>query len=73
MTALVIWLAFIFGSFSVSAPTNRTIVTVLFVCVLSAASAIFLILELGQPFDGLMQIPSAPLRNALAPLGAPSG
>lgn len=70
MTALVLWLSFIFGSFAVSAPPNRTIVTVLFVCVFSASAAIFLILELGQPFDGLMQIPNIGLRDALAPLPA---
>jgi hypothetical protein len=35
---------------------------------LSASAALFLILEMGEPFAGLMQIPSAPLRNALAPL-----
>ncbi len=68
MTALILWLSFIFGSFAVSAPPNRTIVTVLFFCVFSASTAIFLILELGQPFDGLMQIPSIGLRDALAPL-----
>ena len=36
---------------------------------LTFASAIFLILELGHPFSGLMTISSAPLSNALAPLG----
>jgi hypothetical protein len=34
----------------------------------SASSAIFLILELSQPFTGLMMISSEPLRNALGPL-----
>ena len=33
---------------------------------------IFLILEMGRPFEGLMQISSAPLRNALQPLAAPA-
>jgi hypothetical protein len=32
---------------------------------LSAASAIFLIMELSRPFTGLMMISSVPLRNAL--------
>ena len=41
---------------------------VLFICVFSTSTAIFLILELGQPFDGLMQIPNAALRHALAAL-----
>ena len=39
-----------------------------FVLFCMVASAIYLILELGQPFDGLMQVPSTPLRNALPPL-----
>lgn len=65
---LVLWLCFIFGSFAMSADANATMLCVLFFCALSAASAIYLILELGQPFDGLMQVSSDPLRHALAPL-----
>jgi hypothetical protein len=41
----------------------------LFVCALSFSSAIFLILELDQPFEGLIQTSSAPLREALQRLG----
>jgi hypothetical protein len=41
-----------------------------FVFALSAAASLFLMLELSQPFTGLMQISSEPLRNALAPLGS---
>jgi len=40
----------------------------LFVCALSFACAIFLILELHNPFTALMGIPSATLRSALLPL-----
>ena len=40
------------------------------VIALSASAAFFLILELYRPFGGLMQIDSAPLRQALAPLGS---
>jgi hypothetical protein len=40
----------------------------LFVCALSFACAIFLILELDNPFTGLMGISSATLRSALLPL-----
>ena len=65
---LVLWLCFIFATFAMSSAPNATLLCVLFFCALSAASAIYLILELGQPFDGLMQVPSAPLRNALPPL-----
>lgn len=70
MIVLVLWLMFIFASFSMSGKANATLVIVLFICAFSAASAIYLILELGQPFDGLMQIPSDPLRLALEPLPA---
>lgn len=65
---LVLWLCFIFATFAMSSAPNTTLLCVLFFCALSAASAIYLILELGQPFDGLMQVPSAPLRHALPPL-----
>jgi hypothetical protein len=62
---LVLWLVFIFAVFSMSSPTNATMVTVLFLCILSAAGAIYLIIELGSPFDGLMQIPNEGLRSVL--------
>jgi len=68
VTVLVLWLCFIFATFSMSAKANTTLIVVLFVCAFSASSAIYLILELGQPFDGLMQIPNTGLRHALPPL-----
>jgi hypothetical protein len=68
VTVLVLWLCFIFATFSMSAKANTTLIVVLFVCGFSASSAIYLILELGQPFDGLMQIPNTGLRHALLPL-----
>src|SRR4051812_29240415 len=56
-------------TFDCSGPALAGIVfSSLFVFALSAAGAIYLVLELGQPFSGLMQISSAPLRNALMPL-----
>jgi hypothetical protein len=68
LAVLVFWLAIIFASFSLFARLNPTVVAALSVFALSASGAIFLILELSQPFTGLMQISSAPLANALAPL-----
>jgi hypothetical protein len=70
---LVFWFTVIFITFGLFAPSNATVVAVLFVCALSVAGAIFLILELDRPFEGLIQISDAPLRTALARLGpAPS-
>jgi hypothetical protein len=65
---LILWLMFIFASFSMSSKANATLISVLCICVLAASGAIYLIVELGEPFDGLMQISNAPLRNALSPL-----
>jgi hypothetical protein len=68
LVVLIFWLAIIFASFSLFAKPNAIVVGSLFIFALSAAGAIYLILELSQPFAGLMQISSAPLRNALVPL-----
>jgi hypothetical protein len=69
LVVLVSWLAIIFASFSLFADNNATTIFALCIFALSASASIFLILELSQPFTGLMMISSAPLRNALAPLG----
>jgi hypothetical protein len=60
----------LFVSFSLFSPMNPTALAAIAVIALSASAAIFLILEMYQPFGGLMQIDSEPLRRALAPLTA---
>jgi len=69
LVVLVFWLCIIFASCGLFAPRNATVITVLCVCALSVAGAIFLILELDRSFEGLLQVSSAPLRAALAQLG----
>jgi hypothetical protein len=66
---LVFWLAMLFVGFGLYARCNATVVTTLFVGALTVAGAIFLILEMNRPFGGLMQISSAPIRNALEQIG----
>jgi hypothetical protein len=66
---LAFWLIIIFASFSLFAALNVTVFSFLSLFALSASCAIFLILELSEPFTGLLMIPSAPLRNALGALG----
>jgi hypothetical protein len=68
LAVLIFWLSMIFASFGLFSRLNPVAAGVLFICGLSASGAIFLIVELGQPFSGFMQISSTPLRNALAPL-----
>jgi hypothetical protein len=69
LIVVVFWLATIFASFGLFAPRNGTVVAVLLLCSLSAAAAIFLILELDGPFEGFIRISSDPLRYALSHLG----
>jgi hypothetical protein len=69
LVVVVFWLAIIFLSFGLFAPPNATVTATLFVCALSVSCAIFLILEMDRPFEGMLQISSAPLRDALARLG----
>ena len=69
LVIVIIWLAIIFLSFGLFAPTNKTVVVTMIIVALSVSSALFLILELDRPFDGLIQISSAPMRNALNHLG----
>lgn len=69
LVVLVSWLAIIFATFGLFAPRNATAVAALFVCALSVAGAILLILEMNSPFAGLTKLSSAPMRDALAHLG----
>ena len=66
---MVFWLTIIFASFGLFSPRNATVITVLLICALSAAGSLFLIIELDTPYQGLIKVSSAPLRNALAHLG----
>jgi hypothetical protein len=65
---LAFWLIIIFASFSLFASLNATVFVSLSLFAMSASCAIFLILELSEPFIGLLKISSAPLLNALPPL-----
>ena len=69
LVVVIFWLAVLFASFGLFAPPNATVIVTLFVCALSVSGAIFLILELAEPFGGLIQVSSAPLREAFAHLG----
>ena len=69
LVVVVFWLSTLLVAFGLFAPRNLTAVASLLVVSFSAALALFLILELDHPFSGLIQIPSAPLRNTLAMVG----
>jgi hypothetical protein len=68
LVILLFWLTITFASFGVFAPRNATVLTVLSVCALSVSLAVFLVLEMDAPFDGLLKVSADPLRYAYAHL-----
>ncbi|HEY7687893.1 MAG TPA: hypothetical protein VH835_04350 [Dongiaceae bacterium] len=66
LVIVIFWLTVLFASFGLLAPRNLTAIGTLCLSALSVSGAIFLILELAQPFQGLVQISSTPLRTALS-------
>jgi hypothetical protein len=66
---LTFWLAVLFVSFGMFSPPNATVIIALVLAALSVAVAIFLLLELNRPFEGIMQISSAPFVDAVTHLG----
>ena len=66
---LMFWLTVLFASFGLFSPPNATVVGVLIVCAVSVSGAIFLVLELSRPFEGPLQLSSAPMRDAFERIG----
>jgi Protein of unknown function (DUF4239) len=62
---LVFWLAVLFLSFGVFAPRNAMVVAALFVCAVCLSSAILLIVDMDQPFSGIITISPEPIQHAL--------
>ena len=69
LAILVFWLTLLFMSFGLFVRPNVVVVVSLVASALAVCAAIFLILEMYQPYSGLIQVSSAPLRAALAQLG----
>jgi hypothetical protein len=69
VVVLLAWLALIFTGFGLMAPANATVAAAMFTGALCVAGALFLLIELAQPFDGLIRLSSDPLRHAIALLG----
>ncbi len=69
LVVLVFWLTVLFISFGLFAPTNLTVIGALFVCALSVGGALFLIVDLDQPYEGLIQVSPELLRSSIHQLG----
>jgi len=66
---ILFWFVAIFFSFGLYAPTNATVISTLIISALAVTLALFIIMELNRPFDGLLRMPSGPLVEALRHLG----
>ena len=62
---LVFWLVVIFASFSLFAEPGPIVIASMLVFALSVSSALFLIVDLSHPFEGLMQISNHHLHMVL--------
>ena len=69
MIVLTFWLVILFIGFGLFAPSNLTVLAVLFVCAFSVSAAIFMVIEMDEAFTGVMRISSRPLLNALIVIG----
>ena len=69
LVIVIFWLALLFLSFGLFAPANTTAIAALVVGALSVSAALFLILELDQPFGGLIEVSNEPILKALKYLG----
>ncbi len=66
LVVMTFWQAVLFLCFGVYAPRNRTIISVALLCALSIAGGVFVVLELGDPFRGLIVVSSSAVDNALS-------
>ncbi|MBV8197684.1 MAG: hypothetical protein JO263_06095 [Candidatus Eremiobacteraeota bacterium] len=69
LVLLIFWFTITFVGFGIFSPLNATVVAALGLAALAVSGAIFITLEMYTPFQGLVQLPSTPLREALAHLG----
>ncbi len=69
MTVLVLWICLLFFGFGMVARFNRVGVGGMAVGALSVASAIFLIMELSTPYDGIIMLSSDPIVQTIQALG----
>lgn len=69
LVVMIFWLMVTFAIWGALAPANKTLVVTMCVAALSAAGAIYLMLEMYAPYRGLIQVSDAPLKAALAQLG----
>ena len=69
LAALGFWVSVLFLGFGLVAPFHATNITAICLGALSVSVAVFVILELGEPYSGFIQVSDLPLRNVLTQMG----
>lgn len=70
LAVLILWIMVSFTIYGLLSPSNRTVISAFAACALSVGTALFLILEMDGPFEGVLTVSGDPLRRALEQLGA---
>jgi hypothetical protein len=69
LVALIFWISVLFLGFGLVAPFHMTSITAISLGALSVSVAVFVILELGEPYRGFIQLSDLPIRTVLTQLG----
>jgi hypothetical protein len=69
LVVLVFWLSMLFTSFGLFAARNITVISALCISAISVSAALFIILEMNTPLDGMIKVSSAPIHKALEHMG----
>ena len=70
LVIMILWLTVIFASFTLFSDANAVVATASLIYALAVSSALFLIVDMSEPFTGLMKIPSEPLKHVLPRLAS---
>jgi hypothetical protein len=65
LTVVVIWASFLFCGFGVLSGTNHTTIVALGLGAFAVATAIFLILDMSEPYSGVFRVPAAALEQTI--------
>lgn len=65
LVLLAFWFGVILAGWNFISPSNGTILFVNVLCALSVSGAIYLLLQMDQPFDGVISVSDGPLRAVL--------
>jgi hypothetical protein len=68
LIVLGLWLSVLFASFGLFSPRNATVFLLLVLSAFSVAGAVFVVLEMGNPLNGLVKVSSQPIDDFLSNL-----